>query len=204
MNLTQHEVDLLIGKSWPEIVAVREELDKLDRRRDELDHLNSEYEAGEPVAVLLIDRHGIAYFKHRTTGPSELFERIVQECAGSLVKERIAIFDQHRTKVISEVIGDISVKPKGKQAITLKGMNQKLDSINNGDIVDLAKSKLADDAREWLTTEQVVDRAGIVKAYVSAWTKNKGFHRKRDGQRMLYGVPDGFQFNQLFLKGEGL
>ncbi len=160
--LTQTEIDLLIGKSWPEIVAVRQQVAKLDDRRDELNHINEEYEEGNTVGIFLFDQTGNIFFKHRVNGPCQFFERILTQCAGQLMAERAALFSAGAASQ------EVKPRPAVNQAIP--------------------------DNTEWLTGSQLADRAQIVIAYVSAWAKNNRFHKKRDGKRTLYGVPDGFEF----------
>lgn len=93
--LTQQEADQLVGKSWPEILAAKAKLTKLDERQAELACLEERYQAGRRVNILLTDEQGLIGFTHRADGLCPLIDQVLTLCTMQLMHERSKLFKTH-------------------------------------------------------------------------------------------------------------
>ena len=156
-SLSQERLDALLLHDLDEVIAVRQQVGRIDEARDLLVFLEESMRAGEKVNVCLRNNAGIIYFSHWTDQPCPLLDRVLTECAGHLLRQRVAVLSN-------------SVRPA-------------LLPAERNETVPVSAPA---DPGVWLTVEQFAAHHNIVVAYVSSFAKKRNTPKRRDGRRVLY------------------
>lgn len=182
--LTQKELDGLLSSHYSQMIAVQRHHQRLDDRADRLAYLQEHYKDGEPINVLISNSTGHVLFRHHSRGVSSFLEKLLALCAELLLDERRAIYASDwpqlsvDTSVPLPTTLVLDCAPPAPPSATAAPADPRLK------------------AEEWLSRQEVADRAGITLSAVNLYmNKNRFISRPTGvGKHREYIPPTDFEW----------